>query len=326
MMPLWLQLTAAICAAAASALMGIAFVPFLQKIRFYEPEKSKEQAEEAVGERRRPTMCGLLAVFGCLFSLALSFSLYCTFCKPDRTSADFREITVSLLCGLFWCLICAFTGFLLDRRRIRRPVPQMGLLKRLVIIFIGLLIFLLLWNTLSGTTQPALMDFGFRHLEIGWLFYPLTAAAGSVCQLSAADMEEETDGMSLTSAGVLLLGMTVLLLQEAQEILALWTLTAAGGCVGSLIWNLRPNGCRLGMTGSLWLAGTVTMVCIVSRLHTALLLICAVYLLDRIPAVFGEKASLQKRMKLAGMNEWQRIAVNSAFAAFSAVIAVFAYR
>lgn len=326
-MPLWLQLVSALCSAAASGFMGAAMVPFLQKMRFCEPEEKKDKGTEAAGGRLKPTMCGILAVFGCLFGLALSFSLYCTFCEPDRTSSDFREATVSLVCGLLGALFCALIGFHTDYRSVRRrPLRRIPLPLRFAAAFLGILVLLLVWNALSGTAEPTLMDFGFRRVNAGWLFYPLTAAAGAVCLLSASGTERETDGISVTVGSVVLLGMTVLLIQQLQEISALWALTAAGSCMGCFVWNLHPAKCRLGSIGSFWLGGAVTMLCIMSRLHMALLLVCAVYLLDRIPAMLGRKAGLQERLQQAGLNAWQRIAVLSVFAAFSAVIAVLAYQ
>ncbi len=323
MMPLWLQLTAAVSAAVMSGVMGAALLPFLRKMRFCMPETEKPETDAAAGERLRPTMCGLLAVFGCLGGLALSVALYTTFCVPDRTSQLFHAETMQLLMGLLWAICSAGAGIYADYRQIRRRILyRISLLLRAVFLFTALLLLLMLCNVLTAETQLTVMDFGFRRWDAGWLYYPLTAAAGTICWLCAADTEE-TQGMSLSVGGILLLGLTILLVSRSESLHAILALTAAGGCMGNLIWNLHPSGGHIGRSGSWWLSSMITGLCIVTRMHSALLLLSLVYLIDRLPILSGKGGSLQKRLAAEGRTPWQRIAVLSVFAVFSAAAAVY---
>lgn len=321
-MPLWLQLTAAVSAALASGIMGAALVPFLRKMRFCEPQNPSEHKSEAAGEQLRPTMGGILLVFGCLFGLAVSFALYRTFCVVDSTSVSVQQQTRELLLGTCYALVCAAVGFGMDRRIIgRKPLRRYSPFFRILGVFLLTMVFLMLCGS-----DSTVLDFGFWRYDAGFLYTPLTAAAGTAVWMSASVMEEETDGVSISVGGVILLGMTVLLMQAAQNLHALLSLTAAGACMGCLIWNLHPAKCRLGKTGIYWMSGMLTAICVLSRLHLALLLTAAVYLLNLIPSWKKQGKTLQEHMRQEGQKPWQQIAVLAGFALFCSVIAMMVYQ
>ncbi len=329
-MPVWLQLTAALSAALASGIMGIAAVPFLRRLRICEPEEPVP-GEEAAGERLRPTMGGLLCVFGSLLGLTLSFAFYQSFCEPDRTSADYQRELQTLICMTGYGLCGAAAGFVTDfltirRRLVRRPAA----LLRCGAVFLVHLAFLLLWHNLTGAESPTVMDFGFAKFDAGMLWYPITATLLSALWLSASRMEE-TDGMSVSTGGLLLLCAAVILTAQSLPLQAMGALTAAGGCMGSLVWNLHPAKCRLGRTGSWWLSCAVLGAALPGGQYLTLLLLPAVYIVNLLPA-FGRKSgmagashTLQGRMRQAGLGPWQRIGLLAGFAIVCGAAAVLAH-
>ncbi len=332
-MPFWLQLTAALSAALASGIMGAALVPFLRKLRMCEPEAAPKTSEEAAGERLRPTMGGVLLVFGCLFGLALSFALYQNFCIADRTSSAFQRETSGLICIVGYSICTAAAGFCLDwfcvRRRLLKHVPALYKAAVLFLLHLGLL---LLYHHLTGSEFANIMDFGFRRVDAGIWYYPLTAALLTLLWMCGVSMEGETDGVSVTTGGVLLLSVTVILMDLAQPLHVLFALTAAGSCMGCLIWNLHPAKCRIGRTGTYWLTSAVIGCTLLSGQYLTMLLLPAVYVLNQLPAWKpgnsnkNKPAALEKRMKQAGMNPWQRIGVLTGFAVFCGIAAVLAYQ
>ena len=97
-MPIWLQLVTAVSAGGVSALLGIALVPYLKKLRYFPPQEPKPDAAqesegefpktehpEAVQEEQRPIMGGLLTAAGILFALVLGGTLFLQFGGADRT-------------------------------------------------------------------------------------------------------------------------------------------------------------------------------------------------------------------------------------------------
>ncbi len=317
-MPLWLQLTAAASAALAGGIMGAALVPYLQKMRICEPKTTKEG--DAAEQRLRPTMGGLLLVFGTLLGLAVSYALYRTFSVVDNTSLSVQQETKEMFLAVCFAILCGIGGFARDwhivkRRTIRRISP----LLRFLAVFLLNVLFLLLCD--MGET---VLDFGFWKYDAGFLYVPLSAAMGTVLWMSAAAIEEETDGVCISTGGVLLLGMTVLLMQQSQNSHALLTLTAAGASIGCMPWNLHPAKCRIGNVGTFWMSGILTAVCLLSSQHLIMLLMAAPYLINLLPSWKKNSSTLQKQMCDIGMKPWQRIALLAGFAMFCSIVAVLA--
>lgn len=318
LMPVWLQLVTALTAAAASGVMGMALVPFLQKLHFCEPDMPSGNDTE--GKKLRPTMCGLLLLFGCMASLVLSFALCRTFCTFDSTSLSVQTETRGMLTCLGYAVLSAAAGFMTDLHIIRRkPLCRFPKLLQFFCIFLLTALF-----QLHSGMDVTVLDFGFRRYDAGMLYVPLTAAIGAVLWLCIAPLERDTDGMSISIGGIFLLGITILFLQEDRIIHALPALAASGACMGCLIWNLHPAKCRLGKTGSFWMAGIITALSLQHGQYHVLLLTMLVYLLDLLPAWRRGGTTLQTWMQEAGMKHWQRIAVFSGFAAFSSILAVIA--
>lgn len=316
LMPVWLQLVTALTAAAVSGVMGMALVPFLQKLRFCEPDTPS--GDEAEGKQLRPTMCGLLILFGCMISLVLSFALCRTFCTFDSTSLSVQTETRGMLACTVYAVLSAAAGFLVDLHIIRRkPLYRFPKLLQFFCVFLLTALF-----QLHSGTDATVLDFGFRQYDAGILYVPLTAAIGAALWLSIAPIERETDGMSISAGGIFLLGITILFLQEDRMIHALPALAASGACMGCLVWNLHPAKCRLGRTGSFWMAGIITALSLQHGQYHVLLLTMLVYLLDLLPSWHRGGKTLQTWMQDAGMKHWQRIAVFSGFAAFCSILTV----
>lgn len=299
MMPFWLQMTAALSAALASGVMGAALVPFLKKMRFCEPETPDSD------EQVKPTMCGLLLVFGIMFGMVLGFTLFREFGGTDLTGRDYAEQSTRLRLMLGHGLLLAGAGFLIDmltvRRKLRyriRPVLLLGA------------VFLITMAVLSVQ-----MDVGFYLIAIS-----VTAA---LCWGMVQGTEQETDGVTISVSAVQLLLLTVQLLEEGRQVIALCTLTAAGACLGCMVWNLPPAKCRLGKTGSFLLGSIVPMVCVLEEWMQPLALCMAVYVLNLLPMLRrtdGKRMTLLGILARNGTAAWRRIALLAGFAAFCGIL------
>lgn len=330
-MPLWLQLTAALSAALASGLMGAALVPFLRRLRMCVPEEKKSGTEEAAGEQLRPTMGGLLLCFGCLTGFVLGFALYQTFCDADRTSLSFQKETAALACMVGYAVCSGAAGFVLDwlqvkRRALQRPSPVM---EGTAVLLLHLAL-LMLWHHTAAPEQAEIMDFGFWKWDAGVLYIPITALLLTGNWLAASSMEEETDGVSVSVGGILLLFVTVILMELAQPLQAVYPLSAAGACMGCLVWNLHPAKCRIGRTGTQWLAAAVLGSILLSGQYLTLFVLPAVYWINLLPKWQktdpAQGGTLQKRIRRSCMNPWQCIGLLAGFAAVCGIAAILAYK
>ena len=299
-MPVWLQLIAALSAAAASGVMGAALVPFLRRLRFCEPEKPAPQKKDAAaGEKLLPTMCGLLLAFGILTGMVLGVTLFREFSGTDITGQSFRTQSLVLICVLAHGLLMTAAGFITDlltvRHRLRyriRPLLLMGVVLAVT----------------AGTLYPLFRE----HPERLLLSIPVV-----LCWQCVRHTAQETDGIGVTLQVVQLPAVVILLLSQGQEMTALYPLTALGACMGCMVWNLPPAKCRLGCTGSYLIGSIVPTLCAALGLWKLLVLYMIVYGVDLAPLLRkhdGRRMTLLSRMEEAGMAPWKRLALLAGFA------------
>lgn len=298
-MSFWLQLTAALSAALVSGVMGAALVPFLKKMRFCEPEQSEKSGEAQV----KPTMCGLLTAFGLLTGMVLSFTLYKEFGGADRTSMAFAEESRKLWLALGHGLVLAGGGFAVDvltvRRKLRYRIRPLLLTGAVLLVTIG--IFSL-------------------QFPVGWYLASVSLVT-VLCWSMLRTVEQEADGVTVALNSVQLLFLTILLLRENSPLMALYSLTAAGACLGCMVWNLHPAKCRLGQTGSYLLGSSVPVICIFTEQWRALALCMVFYVLNDLPLLLkqdGKRRTLLGRMEQAAV--WKRIAIAVGTAIFCGIM------
>ncbi len=315
-MTVWMQLAAALTAAIASGVMGMALVPFLRKLRFCEPEIPDDPEKAAAQPKLLPTMGGILLVFGCLTGMVISYALSRTSGITDSTSAAVQQELRETGAALGYAVLCAAMGFAEDlqlvRRRTIRQIPK-GM--QFLVIFLLTGAFL----QLTGM-ESTVLEFGFWRYDAGVLYLPLTAAGAALLWMCAARMEETPDGTGISVGAIVLLSAAVVLIQNAKTFPALLSLAAAGACMGCFVWSLHPAKCRIGRTGTFWLCGMITAVCLLTQQHLAMLLLTAAYPVNLLPALRKRGCTLQKQMADAGMKHWQQIAVPAGFALFSGMI------
>ena len=316
-MPVWVQFASAFIAMVTAGIMGNALIPFLQKFRFFDiaPKKPSlpairnepsENQNDDIQEQVRPTMCGILLLLGCTIAMVITFNLCDGQHVFDRTNKALSEQRSLTEIVYFYALALGVWGLVTDVMATRK-----GFHLRI----------------------PFLQQFGSviaisfvvgRYLVNGSGLYVLvTVVVMAVCWAVMQGLDKETDGITVTTAGIQLLVMTILFLKESQFYFAILSLCGAGANMGCMVWNLHPAQCRLGNVGSGWTAGIVTGLCAVYGEWKTWLLLMAVYLVNVFPLLNRQKnQSLLSMMEQGNMKPWKRIALFSGFTAFCGVIAV----
>ncbi|MDE5738058.1 MAG: hypothetical protein K2H93_06825, partial [Oscillospiraceae bacterium] len=87
-MPIWLQFVSVLISGLLSGFMGVALIPFLEKCKFCLPES--ENKKNNINIKLRPTMCGILLLFGTVAGFVINYTLYLQFSGADRTGTDFQ--------------------------------------------------------------------------------------------------------------------------------------------------------------------------------------------------------------------------------------------
>lgn len=318
-MPVWMQITAALSSAVFSGVMGIALIPFLQKCRFCEPDPDteKQDTETVSGDKLKPTMCGILLIFGCIAGLVFSYTLYMQFSGADRTGIEFQKESRSLRLMLIHGIVFGFLGWLLDYQRVVRR--QLDILDTDILMI--LVAFFTNYSFLKFLPEENILDLGFMQWDAGFLSVPIRTVLVTLFWLNMQKPEQNTDGISITISGMQCLWMTVLCIIGKQNLNALYALTAAGACLGCFYWNLPPSKCRLGQTGTYWLGATVPMICLSYHKLNILVLFMAVWIVNALPTVLGRRTVLDL-LKRGGATPIQRMMILTGFALFCGILSV----
>lgn len=307
-MSIWLQLVAALSSAVVTAVMGVAYIPFLRKLRFFEPMEDADK-EETAGEKLRPTMCGALLIFGSTLSLVLCWALYLNFAGADRTDSHFQEEVRQLQCLFAYAFLMGLLGLTADILAVRSHFRyRMKPFWKMLCVFL----------VACGLQLAGMEVLGTAHKGL-WILP--SAGLLVLCYCLMQTTEKAVDGVGITAGCVLFGCLTVVNLLQSRELPALYSLIAAGACMGCMVWNLAPAKCRLGSVGTCWLGGLLPALCPDTR---TLCLCMAVYVLDALPSLGKEHKTLLERIDTD--HPWKKLTVILGFSAFCGVIAVFLAR
>ncbi|HAJ96550.1 MAG TPA: hypothetical protein DCO72_02265 [Ruminococcus sp.] len=312
-MPVWVQFTSAFVAVITAGIFGKAWIPFLQKFRFYDDNKSNfssqnqtasnEKQNDDIQEHVRPTMCGVLLLVGCTASMVVTFNLCDGRHVFDRTSKILSEQRTLTEIVYFYALALGIWGIITDITAIKRNGVRIP------------------FGQLFGSVIATSFVVCRYLVNAPVLYVLLTAVAMAVGWAFMQNLDRETDGITITVGSVQLLALTVLFLKQNQYYFAILSLCGAGANMGCMIWNVHPAKCRLGNVGSGWTAGIVTGLCAVYGDWKTGLLLMAVYLVNVLPALNPKlKQTLLSMMEQGNMKPWQRIALFSGFTAFCGVM------
>lgn len=313
-MPIWLQFVSVLISGLLSGFMGVALIPFLEKCNFCLPESENKKNNIKL----RPTMCGILLLFGTVAGFVINYTLYLQFGGADRTGTDFQTESHVLWLILGYMLIISFFGFGLDYLKIKKkfiyPVKK---------LWIFLIIFLLNCALLRLLPEQ-ILDFGFWKWNAGILSIIIRALLLAIFWQIMQIPEQETDGMSISLNTVQLLCLNILLLAEKQNLYALYSFTAIGACMGCMFWNLHPAKCKLGNTGLFFLGTVLPVLSMLYGKIYIILLYMIVYVIVILPMLNKKthRKNLVILLKEAGYQPLQRIALLAGFAIFCGVVTV----
>ena len=308
-MPFWLQLVIPVTAGLVSAVLGIALVPYLQKLRCFPPPVPRNEGKEAAGEERKPIMGGLLLLAGIVFASVPGVTLLMQFGGIDRTSSAFSE-QLDILYGtgitiLLWGAIGIVSDVLIVRGRYNLNLWNYILLPLVLMAVIG----------------P--MEYLFHENPHQWWLWMIPPVCGTVCFVWEFDLERDTDGALITVNAVELLVLTMLFLRKSQHLPAVCTLAAAGACLGCMVWCMHPAKCRLGKSGEYLIAGFVPLLCLWYGMYRELALFMAVFLLQQLYRLRKHKNQyLTEAMAEAGLQPLKRIAILAGITAFCGLMAL----
>lgn len=268
----------------AAGVSGIFLIPFLRRIKFGQPIKTKDGPQWHAKKQGTPTMGGFIFIIPVIIVPVIGYWI-CRLrggfdlTEKETFNAFYRLISVIVFSALFGLI-----GFIDDHTKVVRkqndglsPIQKIVLQ---VIISVGFLFALYKFG--DGSTR---IDLGFWSTPSLGIFYYILMIPVIIYLTNAVNLTDGVDGLcgSVTFAAMLIFTVCCAILKEQE--LSLFTMSLAGGCLGFLIWNFNPAKCFMGDTGSMFLGAAVTGVGLVLHKHLLLFLVALVYIIEALSVV-----------------------------------------
>lgn len=267
-----------------AAISGKWLVPFLHKIKFGQPIKTKDGPQWHAKKQGTPTMGGFMFIIASVIMTIAGYWVYRTQAGLDVTNPETHNSFYRLLSVLIFSLLFGLIGFIDDYTKVaRKNNDGLTAIQKIILQTLFALGFLfMLYKFGDGSTA---VDLGFWVSPQLGIFYYIIMIPVIVYLTNAVNLTDGVDGLcgSVTFSAMLIFTVCCAVLKEAE--ISCFTMALAGGCLGFLIWNLNPAKCFMGDTGSMFLGAAVTGVGLVLHKHLLLVLVAMVYIIEALSVV-----------------------------------------
>ena len=267
----WAFGTAVLCFI-ITAVIGRFLVPFLHKLHFGQtildigPSWHKNK-------QGTPTMGGIMFIIGIVITTTAAVLLHSVF-------SGFGSVEKFVFIGLCFALANGAIGFIDDYVKVAKK-RNLGLTakQKLVLQFLIAALYLFLMWLCGDDTSIAVPFSSTGLVDLGFFYYIIMAPV-LVGLINAVNLTDGVDGLvgSITFFASLFLMLIANVV--GYEANAIFASSAAGGCLGFLVWNFHPAKCFMGDTGSLFLGGAVCALAFAMDMQLLLLLIGIMYLVE----------------------------------------------
>lgn len=252
-------LATAAVAFALTALLGLALVPALRKLKFGQTIKEIGPTWHKSKEGT-PTMGGIMFIAGIIIAAAVG---YIMLRKTDQyqVAVNFNLASdIKLLAGVVFAFLMGTIGFIDDyikvikKRNLGLSAKQKTVLQIIVIIaYLAVLYF-------SGSVNTSIpIPFTKINMPLSFFYYPIMALV-IYFLVNAVNLTDGIDGLATTVTFIY--GIGYMIICGLLEIYQLQVLSAAlaAGCLGFILWNAHPAKVFMGDTGSMFLGGMVIAI------------------------------------------------------------------
>lgn len=300
-MPFWINLTVSVLALAIAGISGFFLVPFLHRLKFGQPIKTKDGPQWHAKKQGTPTMGGFMFILAAVVASACGYCLYRWRCGVDMTSKDNMNDFYRFLACVVFALLFGLIGFIDDYLKVaRKNNDGLSAKQKMAMQFIFSIGFLGVMYLFGDTST--VIDLGFFSFDAGFFYYIIMIPV-IIYLTNAVNLTDGVDGLcgSVTFVAMLIFTVACSILEESE--LSIFTIALAGGCLGFLMWNLNPAKCFMGDTGSMFLGASVTAVGLALHKHLLLILVAMVYILEALSVVIQVsyfKYTAKKHFKATG--------------------------
>lgn len=284
-MSFWIiNLLTALLSFLIASISGFKIVPFLHKLKFGQPIKTKDGPQWHAKKQGTPTMGGFMFIVSTIITAIAGYWLYRLRDGIDMTNPENHYSFYRLLTCIVFSALFGLIGFIDDFIKVSRKNND-GLtpIQKIILQVIFAVGFLFALNKFGDTST--IIDLGFWKSPSLGIFYYLLMIPVIIYLTNAVNLTDGVDGLCGSVTFIAMLIFTIACSILKQNEISYFTMALAGGCLGFLLWNLNPAKCFMGDTGSMFLGASVTAVGLILHNHLLLLLVAMVYILEALSVV-----------------------------------------
>ncbi len=277
------------------------FIPFFRRVKtgkfdLYIGDRFKKDGSE-------PKFAGVVMALTAVIGTAVG--LLAKGFKGGLGTENKTDLSVYAACAAVMLVMCALGTAEDYHKETKRGT---GLKKRWVLLteFVVCLGFSYIVKISGIADTKLLLPFRWGNIELGFIFYPLTAALMTVI-INLAELHDCPGGVTEYGCDGLCAVTTLVFSLAAAagcaqypwlELAQMLSLVTAGACAVYLIWGISPSKIYLGRSGSRFLGAMTAMIVVTTDLPLAYLASGIVFIADGVCTLVGHLVFRHKKQLL----------------------------
>ena len=273
-------ISTAAAAVIITAVLGLALIPWLRKLKFGQTILDIGPAWHKKSKQGTPTMGGMMFVVGTTAAITIGMILLTVNGLLGTDELALRDMAgvISVFAAAFFF---GFIGFIDDFIKVKKKQNEGLTAMQKIIMQLLVIAAFFTARVISGDTSTVIKFPFIGELDL-WYFYYIIMGLGILYIVNAVNLTDGIDGLCSSVTFVYMIAFAVISAMLGFAGYTIIAVATAGGCLGFLIWNWKPAKVFMGDTGSMYLGGMVAMLGIALHVEVLMVIAAAVYIWEAL--------------------------------------------
>ena len=273
-------ISTAAAAVIITAVLGLALIPWLRKLKFGQTILDIGPAWHKKSKQGTPTMGGMMFVVGTTAAITIGMILLAVngLLGTDELALKDMAGVISVFAAAFFF---GFIGFIDDFIKVKKKQNEGLTAMQKIIMQVLVIAAFFTARVISGDTSTVIKFPFIGELDL-WYFYYIIMGLGILYIVNAVNLTDGIDGLCSSVTFVYMIAFAVISAMLGFAGYTIIAVATAGGCLGFLIWNWKPAKVFMGDTGSMYLGGMVAMLGIALHAEVLMVIAAAVYIWEAL--------------------------------------------
>ena len=273
-------ISTAAAAVIITAVLGLALIPWLRKLKFGQTILDIGPAWHKKSKQGTPTMGGMMFVVGTTAAITIGMILLTVNGLLGTDELALRDMAgvISVFAAAFFF---GFIGFIDDFIKVKKKQNEGLTAMQKIIMQVLVIAAFFTARVISGDTSTVIKFPFIGELDL-WYFYYIIMGLGILYIVNAVNLTDGIDGLCSSVTFVYMIAFAVISAMLGFAGYTIIAVATAGGCLGFLIWNWKPAKVFMGDTGSMYLGGMVAMLGIALHVEVLMVIAAAVYIWEAL--------------------------------------------